>query len=96
VQIILRQDASSLDTRSKSTLAKPKYLQLDTSGSHVAGGMKSISSRKLGHNSNPTSLPLTVSTRKYRENLLQQLVTTMPMLLLVKLNTKWIKSPLEH
>jgi hypothetical protein len=31
VQIILRQVASSLDTRSKSTLATPKYLQLPTS-----------------------------------------------------------------
>jgi hypothetical protein len=31
VQIILRQEASSLDTRRKSMLATPKYLQLATS-----------------------------------------------------------------
>jgi hypothetical protein len=31
VQIILRQEASSLDTRNKSTLATKKYLQLVTS-----------------------------------------------------------------
>jgi hypothetical protein len=31
VQIILRQEVSSLDTPRKSTLDTPKYLQLDTS-----------------------------------------------------------------
>jgi hypothetical protein len=31
VKIIMRQEASSLDTHSKSTLATPKYLQLVTS-----------------------------------------------------------------
>jgi hypothetical protein len=78
MQIIIRQAEASLDTRRKSTWATQKYLQLGTSWVHVSGGMKSISSRKLGHNSSPISLPLTVSTSKCRANLLQQLVTTLP------------------
>jgi hypothetical protein len=35
-----------LDTRSKSTLATPKYLQPATSLAHVAGGMKNIRLKK--------------------------------------------------
>jgi hypothetical protein len=95
VQIILRQAASSLDTRSKSTLATPKYLQLDTSWVHVAGGMKSMRSRKLGHTSSPISPPLTAITNNCRVNLLQQLGTTLPTPLSDKLKTKWLKQPLD-
>jgi hypothetical protein len=53
--------------------------------------MKIISSRKLGHNSSPISLPLTVSTSKCRANLLQQLVTTLPTPLSDKLKNFAVK-----
>jgi hypothetical protein len=53
-------------------------------------------SKKLGHNSNITLLPLTVNTRKCRENPLPQLVTTLQMPPLATMKTKWLKPPLEH
>jgi hypothetical protein len=96
VQIILRQAASLLDTRSKSMLATPPYLQLDNSRAPAAGGMKSRSLRKLGHNSNLTLLPLNVSTSKSRANLPQQPGTTQRTPLLDKLKTNCMKPPLEH
>jgi hypothetical protein len=52
--------------------------------------------KKLGHNSNLTLLPLTVNTSKCRYNPLSQLVTTLQMLMLATLKTKWLKPPLEH
>jgi hypothetical protein len=51
---------------------------------------------KIGHNSNLTLLPLTVNTRKFRENPLPQLVTTLQMPPLATMKTKWLKPPLEH
>jgi hypothetical protein len=57
---------------------------------------ESISSRKLGHNSSPISLPLTVRTSKCRENLLQQPVNTLTTPLLDKLKINWLTQPLEH
>jgi hypothetical protein len=58
--------------------------------------MKSRQLKKLGHNSSPTLLPLTVSTSKYRANLLQQPGTTLTTPLLDKLKTKWLRPPLDH
>jgi hypothetical protein len=51
---------------------------------------------KLGHNSSPTLLPLTVSTSKCTASLPQQPGTTLPTPLSVKLKTKWLQPPLYH
>jgi hypothetical protein len=53
-------------------------------------------SKKLGHNSNLTLLPLTVNTSKCRENPLPQLVNTLQMPPLATMKTKWLKPPLEN
>jgi hypothetical protein len=63
---------------------------------HVSGGMKSISLKKLGLNSNLILPPLTVSTSKCRANLLQHLVITLPKPLSDKLKINWLKQPLDH
>jgi hypothetical protein len=48
---------------------------------------------KLGHNLRPTSPPPTASTRKCKVNLPQQPDTILPMQLLEKQKTKWLKPP---
>jgi hypothetical protein len=53
-------------------------------------------SKKLGHNSNLTLLPLTVNTSKCRENTLPQLINILQMPPLATVRTKWLKPPLEH
>jgi hypothetical protein len=57
--------------------------------------MKSITLKKLGLNSNLILKPLTVSTSKCRDNLLQQLVIILPNPLL-KNWINWQKPPLDH
>jgi hypothetical protein len=51
---------------------------------------------KLGHNLRTTSPPPTVSTNKCKVNLPQQPDTILPMQLLDKQKTKWLKLPLGH
>jgi hypothetical protein len=51
---------------------------------------------KLGHNLRPTSPPPTVSTSKCKVNLPQQPDTIIPIQLLKKIKTIWMKPPLGH
>jgi hypothetical protein len=61
-----------------------------------AGRTKNHLLEKLGHNLRPTSLPPTVSTTKCKVNLPQQPDTILPMQMLDKQKTKWLKPPLGH
>jgi hypothetical protein len=95
VQIALRQEASSWDPQQINV----GYVNIFATG-HFMSACRQWSEKhaikKLGHNSNPTLLWLTVSKSKCRANLLQPVVTILPMPLLAKLKTKWLKPLLEH
>jgi hypothetical protein len=73
-----------------------KYLQPSTSWAHVAGGPKNQQLKILGHNSNPTSPPLTFSTSKCKENPLPRPGTTLQMSPSLTMKIRCPKPTLEH
>jgi hypothetical protein len=89
-------DAGGVTFGPVQQISVAKYLQEEASRALAADGMKKGPQIEPGPISKFTSPRRTVNTSKYKVNLLPTLANMLPIQLWGKLNTIWMRPPLEH